>query len=73
MITSRRVRFGNLLTEASRQSTDWLIASLQDKTHNNGYFSPLARLACLRVLMFRIQNGMCYLEKKRFVRREFGI
>jgi predicted DNA-binding ribbon-helix-helix protein len=73
MLTSRRLRFAHLLTQANRQPTDWLIATLQDKTHNNGYFTPLARLACLRTLMFRVQNGMCYLDKKRYVRREFGI
>jgi hypothetical protein len=74
LLSTRRAKFFRMIVEANSHSTEWLTVALQDKTRNRGYASALARLACLRVLVLRniTGAGLCYAEKKRFVRAELG-
>jgi hypothetical protein len=75
LLSTRREKFYRLVQAANRQSSTWLAEALQDKTRNNGFMSAVARLAALRVLVFRNTSGagLCYAQRKRLVRTELGI
>lgn len=77
-LSKRREKFYRLVREAHYQSSEWLRAALEDKTRNNGYFTPLARLACLRILVCRdyglqSPSGLPYPQRKKAVRAALGI
>lgn len=71
MSSVRRNKFIKLLKSCAVQDTSWLMYALKDKAA----FSPLARLACLRVLMVRteIGSGLYYRKRKQLVRAAYGI
>jgi predicted DNA-binding ribbon-helix-helix protein len=73
LLSERRRKFYSLVRQANEQPTSWLVAALQDKTHNNGHMSPLSRLACLRILACRDTSGRTYAERKRIVREAFDL
>ena len=73
LLSERRRKFYNLVQQANNQDSSWLIACLQDKTHNNGWITPLSRLACLRILACRNKSGLPYVNRKNIVRSEIGI
>ena len=53
LLSTRRARFYRLVRQANEQSSQWLEDVLKDKTRNNGHFTAVARLACLRILVCR--------------------
>lgn len=78
VLSTRRAKFYRLIHQANEQPSDWLVAVLKDKRHNNGLFSPVARLACLRILVCRDHglqkpSGLPYPQRKAAVRAALGI
>ena len=78
LLSTRRATFYRLVRQANELSSQWLEDALKDKTRNNGRFSPLARLACLRILVCRdyginSPSGLPYPQRKKAVRAARGI
>jgi len=78
VLSTRRAKFYRLVHQANDQPSDWLVAVLKDKRYNNGFFSPVARLACLRILVCRDHglqkpSGLPYPQRKKAVRAALGI
>jgi predicted DNA-binding ribbon-helix-helix protein len=78
ILSARRAKFYRLVHQASEQSSQWLVDVLKDKTRNGGYFTAVARLACLRVLVCReygieSPSGLPYPQRKKAVRKALGI
>lgn len=72
LLSPRRRKFYSLVRQANERSTDWLQAVVTDQL-NNGLFSPLHRLACLRILACRSKSGLPYPQRKAAVRFQIGI
>lgn len=74
-LSTRRARFYSLVRQADMQPSSWLISALQDASRNNGLFGPLARLACLRILVCRHKavTGQPYPEARRALRQQLGV
>ncbi len=77
-LSDRRARFYRLVRQAHEQSSEWLVAVLQDRTRNHGRFNVLSRLACLRILVCRDHgikspSGLPYPQRKKAVRAVLGI
>lgn len=78
MLSKRIRKFHEIVRAAHEQPSDWLVAALRDPTRNNGYMSPLARLACLRILVCRdhglpAPSGLPYPQRKKAVRQAIGV
>ncbi len=78
LLSTRRARFYRLVRQANEQSSKWLEDVLKDKTRNNGHFTAVARLACLRILVCRdyginSPSGLPYPQRKKAVRAALGI
>ena len=78
LLSARRATFYRLVRQANELSSQWLEDALKDKTRNNGQFSALARLACLRILVCRdyginSPSGLPYPQRKKAVRAALGI
>ena len=78
LLSTRRARFYRLVRQAQEQSSQWLEDVLKDKTRNNGHFTAVARLACLRILVCRdyginTPSGLPYPQRKKAVRAALGI
>ena len=77
-LSTRRVKFYRLIRQADDYPSQWLADVLKDTTRNNGHFSAVARLACLRVLVCRdygitSPSGLPYPQRKKAVRAVLGI
>ncbi len=77
-LSTRRAKFYQLIREADELPSKWLEEVLKDKTRNNGHFSAVARLACLRILVCRdyginSPSGLPYSQRKKAVRAALGI
>jgi hypothetical protein len=77
-LSTRRAKFYQLIREADELPSKWLEVVLKDKTRNNGHFSAVARLACLRILVCRdyginSPSGLPYPQRKKAVRAALGI
>ena len=78
MLSTRRATFYRLVRQANELSSKWLEDALKDKTRNNGHFSAVARLACLRILVcpdygINSPSGLPYPQRKKAVRAALGI
>lgn len=73
MLTRRRERFNRLVHDASKMDTHALVECVRAKTR----FTPLARVAALRVLIhhapIEITRGAVYLQRRAFVREHFKV
>lgn len=77
-LSTRRAKFYRLVREANDMPSNWLASALKDPTRNNGHMSPLARLACLRILVCRdfginSPSGLPYPQRKQAVRLALGV
>ena len=77
-LSTRREKFYGLIRQANEQPSQWLIGALKEPTHNQGLFTPLARLACLRILVCRSYgipgaSGLPYPQRKQLLRRTLGV
>lgn len=77
-LSTRRAKFYRLVHQANDQSSAWLIDVLKDPRRDSIVFSPLARLACLRILVCRDHglqspSGLPYPQRKKAVRAALGI
>ena len=77
-LSTRRATFYRLVRQANELPSKWLEDALKDRTRNNGHFSALARLACLRILVCRdyginSPSGLPYPQRKKAVRAALGI
>ena len=78
LLSTRRATFYRLVRQANEFPSTWLEDVLKDRTRNNGHFSALARLACLRILVCRdyginSPSGLPYPQRKKAVRAALGI
>jgi FPC/CPF motif-containing protein YcgG len=72
-LSTRREKFNRLVAAASVQSSEWLIAVFKDEKRND-HMTALARLAALRVLVYRNYDpGLPYPMQKKLARIAFGI
>ena len=71
MLSARAQKFQRLIRQANDQSTDWLLANVRDYGQRA---TPLSILACLRILMARMDtSGLPYHARMRqFKRRVYS-
>ena len=72
-LSVRRRRFGVLVADASKLDDGQLLRIVQARQS----LTPLARAAALRILIGRapleVTRGAVYLERRAYVRAEYGI
>jgi len=69
LLSTRRQKFYSIIRAANDQTTDWLMACL---VNPGDFMSPLAKLACLRVLACREASGLPYPQRKKAVKAKIA-
>ena len=68
MVSKRRQQFFRLIRQAYYIPSPVLVRNLHDLR-----FSAVARLACLRILVCRMDSGRPYIERKNTLRQLLGV
>lgn len=75
LLSTRHEKLFALIDKASKKSSEWLIAALRNTAYRLSPVHLLARLACIRVLLWRGYGraGLPYFERKRSLRLALGV